>query len=47
MESIELLLQIVVEESSSASGLEKDAAAWVREVTHRKTPTDTEKDADV
>lgn len=41
MESIELLLQIVVDESSSASGLEKDAAAWVRGVKHRKTLKNT------
>lgn len=34
VESIELLLQIVVDESGSASGLEDDAAAWVR---HRNT----------
>lgn len=27
----------MVDESSSASGLEKDAAAWVRGVKHRKT----------
>lgn len=34
MESIELLLQIVVDESGSASGLESDAAAWVRDDKH-------------
>lgn len=44
MESIELLLQIIVDESSSVSGLEDDAAAWVRDVQHR-TPhkCDTER----
>lgn len=41
MEWIELLLQIVVDESSSASGLESDAAAWVRDVKHRKILTNT------
>ncbi len=39
MESIELLLQIVVEESRSAfsSGLEEDTAAWVIMYTHIHT----------
>lgn len=33
VQSIELLLQVIVEESRSAfdSGLEEDAAAWVRD----------------
>lgn len=41
MESVELLVQIVVEDSGSAfaSGLEKDAAAWVRD----RVQTDTHK----
>lgn len=45
MESIELLLQIIVEESTSAfaSGLEEDAAAWVRDYVY--TPTHTNRKA--
>lgn len=44
VESIELLLQIIVDESSSVSGLENDAAAWVRDVQHRTThKCDTER----
>lgn len=41
MESIELLLQIIVEESRSAftSGLEEDTAAWVRDYAHTHTNT--------
>lgn len=45
MESIELLLQIIVEESTSAfaSDLEEDAAAWVRDYVY--TPTHTNRKA--
>lgn len=34
VELVELLLQIIVEESSSTSGLEEDTATWVRTCTH-------------
>lgn len=37
-ERVELLLQIIVEESRSASssGLEEDTAAWVRDYAHTR-----------
>ncbi len=43
VESIELLLQIIVEESRSAfsSGLEEDTAAWVRDYLHTHMHTCT------
>lgn len=39
VESIELLLQIIVEEyrASSPAGLEEETAAWVRECVHTHT----------
>lgn len=45
MEAIELLLQIIVEESRSAltSGLEEDTAAWVRDYVHAHTDTGMQK----
>lgn len=33
-ESIQLLLQIILEDSASAAGLEEDTAAWVRDYVH-------------
>lgn len=45
VESIELLLQIIVEESGSAftPGLEEDTTAWVSDYVHTHTHTLTEK----
>lgn len=34
VESIQLLLQIILEDSASAAGLKEDTAAWVRDYIH-------------